>query len=528
MKKLLFFASLLCILSCVELKPSSPSIPDESKPDDQKPQPEEKVKELTLLFTNDVHSQIMPLDEDASYNANRGGLARIKVLADSVRAVDRAVLVCDAGDYVQGTYYFNCFNGEVEMMAQKEIGYDIKTIGNHEYDKKMTGLDYMMRLNEIPIVSSNYDFQATTLADRVEKCHLFEIKGLKIGFIGLNHRLLNLVDPNYCEGVVFYGAIDDADRLAKELKDKGADLVVALSHLGYSKDSNAKYYDRGIAMNTKYIDVIIGGHSHTFLNQADYVKNLLGRAVPIVQTGSKGICLGYMKVKFTDSGTFIFDYRLIPVDKRLDNKLDASFTAKIDYYTGLMANSMNEVIAYCPQTMRKGLPESTLSNFTTDALADICEIEFGIRPDFALYNKGGMRTELKCGDVTRSDIYQVYPFDNTLCLIELKGEDVINLFELIAKYGGEPVSKEIKLEIFNGKINRLTVGGETIDPNRLYKIASINYMIDATSYNKFLSKYTSRKESTSFIYELMSEYVKRLGDSGKNISAELDGRIVIL
>ena len=528
MKKLIFLATLVCILSCEELQPASSPTPDKSKPEEQKPQPEEKVKELTLLFTNDVHSQIMPLDEDASYNANRGGLARIKVLADSVRAVDKAVLVCDAGDYVQGTYYFNCFNGEVEMMAQKEIGYDIKTIGNHEYDKKMTGLDYMMRLNEIPIVSSNYDFQSTTLADRVEKSHLFEIKGLRIGFIGLNHRLLNLVDPNYCEGVVFYDAIDDADRLAKELKDKGADMVIALSHLGYSKDSNAKYYDKGIALNTKYIDAIIGGHTHTFLNQADYVKNLLGRDIPIVQTGSKGICLGYMKVKFTDSGSLIYDYRLIPVDKRLDDRLDASFTAKIDYYTDLMADSMNEVLAYCPQTMRKGIPESTLSNFTTDAIADICEDEFGVRPDFAMYNSGGMRTEIKSGDVTRSDVYKTYPFDNTLCLIELKGEDVLNVFGLIAKYGGEPVSKEINLEISNGKIHHLTIGGEPVDPNKLYKVASINYMIDATSYNKFLSKYTSRRESTSFIYELMSDYVKKLGDSGKTVSAELDGRIVIL
>ena len=238
---LIFF---LALFSCTSGN-LTPDVPPQEQPEEkptEKPEekPEEKPKatELTLLFTNDVHSQILPTDINASYNANRGGLARIKVLADSVRTADRAVLLCDAGDFVQGSYYFTVFGGDVEMMAQKELGYDIKTIGNHEFDKKMIGLDKMLALNDIPTVSSNLKFGNTTLAPRIEESRMLELEGLKIGFIGLNVRLAGLVDPNSGVGVEYDSPLMRAETLAKELKDKGADMVIALSHLGYVEDSS--------------------------------------------------------------------------------------------------------------------------------------------------------------------------------------------------------------------------------------------------------------------------------------------------
>ena len=138
----------------------------EKSPDKEEAKPAESV---VILFTNDLHSQIEPIGKDETYNADRGGVARIKVLVDSIKAEEKAVIVADAGDFVQGTYYFTCLNGDVEMMVQKEIGYDVRTIGNHEFDKKIPGLQRMLSLNDVATVSSNYDFSRTALADDIKK-----------------------------------------------------------------------------------------------------------------------------------------------------------------------------------------------------------------------------------------------------------------------------------------------------------------------------------------------------------------------
>lgn len=524
--------SFLAIFSCTSGN-LTPVIPPQEQPEEkptEKPEekPEEKPKatELTLLFTNDVHSQILPTDINASYNANRGGLARIKVLADSVRTADRAVLLCDAGDFVQGSYYFTVFGGDVEMMAQKELGYDIKTIGNHEFDKKMNGLDRMLALNDIPTVSSNLKFGNTSLAPRIEESRMLELEGLKIGFIGLNVRLAGLVDPNSCVGVEYEYPLRRAETLAKELKDKGADMVIALSHLGYVEDSFSKYLDRGIALNTRSIDMIIGGHSHTFLNRPDYVANLDGRLVPIVQTGSKGVCLGYMKVSLNEDGTFGWNYRLIPVNKRLDSRIDPIFAGQIEQYSAQLERAMGEVLAQCPVALRKGFPQGTLSNFTADAMVEMCETEFGVRPDFALYNNGGIRGEITNGNVTRGDIYNVYPFDNTLTLLELNSESVRSLFEALAKSGGEAISSGVRMKIKDGVLSSLTIGGEEIKAGRVYKLATINYLVDSKN-SLGLDKNLSRRESGAFLYELFSDYVKSLGDKGIPLTASIDERIVI-
>lgn len=492
----------------------------------------EKAEELTLLFTNDFHSQIQPIDEAAAYNAGKGGIERIKVLVDSVRQSDKTVLLCDAGDFVQGSYYFTCFNGEVEMMAQNEIGYDVKTIGNHEFDKKMVGLNYMFNLNTVPIVSSNYDFSGTALENRVKESIIIEKDGRKIGFIGLNTRLAGLVDPKGYEGVVYTVPIERAEALATELKEHGAEIVIALSHLGYNRTSSATYYDRGIAMSTRNIDLIIGGHSHTFLTKADYVTNLDGVPVPIVQTGCKGIYLGCIKLKFNSTSSTAaftdFTYRLIPVNKRLDSRIDPNFSQKIDYFSALLGETMNQVIAQCPVTMRKGSPQGLLSNFTADALVEICDDTFDVRPDFALYNNGGIRSELPKGPVTRGQIYSIYPFDNTLSLIELKGTDVKSLLKSIATYGGEPISGGVKMTVQNGQVIDMTIGGEAVEDDRIYKVATINYLIDATTYLKGLSNYISRRESGPYLYELFSDYVKSLGDKGIPLTSQIDERHIVI
>ena len=481
-------------------------------------------KEFVILFTNDFHSQIEPLSKQETYNADRGGIKRIKALVDSVRMAEPAVLLADAGDFVQGTYYFSLLNGEVEMMAMEELGYDVRTIGNHEFDKKMTVLGDMFSLSSsVPVVASNYDFSQTSLATYVRNSIILETGNVKVGFIGLNVRLQNLVDPTACEGVKWQNAINVADEEAKKLRDQGADMVIALSHLGYEKTDEV-YYDRGIAKNTRHIDMIIGGHSHTFLNYPEYVTNQEGEKVLITQTGSKGICLGYAKIKLDDNGNPSFTYKLIPVKNHLDKKLDPDFSNMIDTYSAAVTAEMEKVIGTCPEAIRKGTPESPLGNLTADALVWMAQEYYDVKADVALYNTGGIRAEISAGDLTVGDVYAVYPFDNVLSVATLSGKDLKTLFDYVASSGGLPINKEVKMVISGKKVKSVTVNGETIKDNQTYTVATIDYLMNLGRYG--LENATGRRDALEIIRDYFVAYFRHLAakNDGK-ITASPDGRI---
>lgn len=484
--------------------------------------PEEK--EFVILFTNDFHSQIDPLSKEETYNADRGGIKRIKALVDSVRMAEPAVLLADAGDFVQGTYYFSLLDGIVEMMIMEELDYDVRTIGNHEFDKKMVGLMDMLSLSTVPVVATNYDFTATNIHNFVESSIILDAGAVKVGFIGLNVRLENLVDPKACEGVVWQDAINVADKEAEKLRQQGADIVIALSHLGYQKNDTRKYYDRGIALNTRHIDMIIGGHTHTFLNYPDYVTNLDGDRVPIVQTGSRGVCLGYAKIRIDKNGKPSFTYKLIPVKNHLDAKIDPEFSDKIDVYADAVGQKMEEVIGYCPRAIRKGNPESALGNLTADALIWMAKEYYDIDADVSLYNTGGIRAEFSAGDLTIGDVYAVYPFDNVLSIITLKGKDLKKLFDYVASSGGMPINAGVRMVIQNGKVASVTVDGKQIDDNKEYKVATIDYLVNLGRYG--LENAITRNDATDIIRDNFVEYFRHLAsENNSKITASKDGRI---
>ena len=492
--------------------------------DDCPNSPEPQEKEFVILFTNDFHSQIEPLSKEETYNADRGGAKRIKALVDSVRNAEKTVFLADAGDFVQGTYYFSLLNGVVEMAVMDQIGYDIRTLGNHEFDKKMSCLHDMLTWSNVPTVATNYDFSRTSLASLVEDSMIIEKNGVKVGFIGLNVRLANLVPPSSIEGVEWQNAINVADQEAQKLRDQGADIVIALSHLGYEKNSSEVYYDRGIAMNTRNIDMIIGGHSHTFLNYADFIKNKDNESVPVVQAGSKGICLGYAKVKIDKSGKPYFTYKLIPVKNHLDKKLDPEFSALVDEYSESVSYKMEEVIGTCPKALRKGAPESPLYNLTGDALIWMCKELMDVEADVSVYNAGGIRAEISEGDLTVGDVYAVYPFDNVLSILTLKGKDLKTVFDYVASNGGLPVNSAVKLVISNKKVKSVTLNGKAIDDNKTYTLATIDYVVELGRYG--LNNALSRTDAPEHINDYFVEYFRHLAaENGGKITATTDGRV---
>lgn len=248
-------------------------------------------KEIVILHTNDTHSRIEPLPQTDRASPNKGGVVRRATYIDQVRKENKNVLLFDAGDFLQGTPYFNLFKGEIEVKAMNLIGYDAVTLGNHEFDYGLEVLEKVVRLAKFPIISSNYDFTETNLDGLIKPFTIFRKGGVKIGVIGINIQPKGLIAANNYKGVKYLEPIKTANEMAQMLKVKhNCDIVICISHLGYNPDLK-------LAESTAGIDLIIGGHSHTFMKNPSVSKNIEKNNVLVFQTSGRGVYVGRIDVK---------------------------------------------------------------------------------------------------------------------------------------------------------------------------------------------------------------------------------------
>lgn len=246
---------------------------------------------LVILHTNDTHSQIEAFGDQAGDNKGKAGLARRATIIKNIRKQYPNILLLDAGDFIQGTPYFNMFGGELEVKAMNQLGYDVVTLGNHEFDNGVDFLANMLKNAKFDVVSANYDVSNTALKNTVKPYVIKNVNGIKVGIIGLNVRPNGLISDKNFEGIRFLNPIEEVNHYARILKeDEKVDMVIALSHLGYQSDS--QFSDKKVAAESRNVDVIIGGHSHTFLPEPVKVDNLDGKPVLITQSGSKGMNVG--------------------------------------------------------------------------------------------------------------------------------------------------------------------------------------------------------------------------------------------
>lgn len=257
-----------------------------------------RLQKLTILHTNDVHSRIEPFPMDGSRNQGLGGTARRSALIKKIRAEQENVLLLDAGDIFQGTPYFNKFGGELELKLMSQMQYDATTLGNHDFDNGVEGFYKQLPNANFPVLIANYDLTNTQLSKSTQPYKIFKKAGLKIGVFGLGIQLKGLVDPKNYGETQYLDPIVTANETAAKLKnDYKCDLVICLSHLGYSYRNN-NVSDKVLAASTRNIDLIIGGHTHTFLDVPEDVKNLDGQITTINQVGFAGINLGRIDYYF--------------------------------------------------------------------------------------------------------------------------------------------------------------------------------------------------------------------------------------
>ena len=251
---------------------------------------------ITILHTNDMHSHIHPFK--SGRNKGKGGVAARASLIKKIRDKNEHVLLFDAGDIFQGTPYFNFYEGELEFKLMSEMQYDAATLGNHDFDNGLNGLKKQLKHANFPFLIANYDFSNTILKNKFKPYKIFNKGGIKIGVFGIGIELKGLVPKELYNGTIYQDPIKTANFYAKKLKEEyNCNLIICLSHLGF-KYKSEKVSDFILAENSKNIDLIIGGHTHTFLKNAVIRKNIEKKDVIINQVGWAGINIGKIVFSF--------------------------------------------------------------------------------------------------------------------------------------------------------------------------------------------------------------------------------------
>lgn len=256
-------------------------------------------KTLTILHTNDTHSCIMPLSENLAdtLQAGRGGFIRRIAMLKEERKKDPNLLLFDSGDFSQGSPYYTLFKGDVEVGLMNMMHYDAGTIGNHEFDYGFDNMARVFKRLNYPIVCANYDFTGTELAKIVKSYVIIKRNGLKIGVFGLSPKLDGLVDHKNYLTTRYLDPVATAQKMVDVLKGKKCDLIICITHLGWDEHGMG---DQEVIRGTRGIDLVLGGHSHTYFQTLRYVKDLDGKLVPVDQNGKSGIYIGKMTLTFSN------------------------------------------------------------------------------------------------------------------------------------------------------------------------------------------------------------------------------------
>lgn len=262
--------------------------------------PFQGAKKLTILHTNDQHSRIEPFDSTYTKNPNQGGFARRATLIQKIRNEESNVLLLDSGDIFQGTPYFNFFGGELEFKLMSMMKYDASTMGNHDFDNGLEGFLKVLPNAKFPFICSNYDFKNTILDGKTSPYKIFNKDGIKVGIFGVGIQLEGLVGKKQYGETIWNNPIDVAQHYSNFLKnEQKCDLVICLSHIGYDyKGEPDKLSDKILAAQTENIDLILGGHTHTFLPEPQTFTNRQGKKVLVNQVGWAGLLLGRLDFFF--------------------------------------------------------------------------------------------------------------------------------------------------------------------------------------------------------------------------------------
>jgi len=476
---------------------------------------EAATKHITIGHTNDVHGNI----EEDSYN-KKFGYAKMATLIDQWRAENENFLLLDAGDTFQGTIFVNQFQGESVLPILNHLNYDVMAAGNHEFD---FGYEQLLKLRDqldYPMISANvFKPDGTELLVPV---HYQEVAGEKYAFIGfVAEETPVLTHPDNVEGLTFKSPVAVAQEMVPKLQEQ-ADHVVVVSHVGLS-------VDREIAEKVDGIDLIVGGHSHTPVDTPERVNDTY-----IVQDWEYGKSLGRADLYYYNDELVGFTGGLKKYDASV--KADPEIEAMVEKITEQVDKKMQEVITTTDELLvgeRSAIrsQETNLGNLIADVMLEKTQSIEGHEADIALTNSGGIRAEIKPGEVTKLDLYNVLPFGNTLATMDVTGSEIKTALEngvsKISEVAGrfpQIAGMSFTYDVTKPageRVGEVMVGGEPLDESKTYKLAT----------NSFLAAggdgYAMFKDNESFntgytTYDIVEQHLKELD----SINTEVEERIV--
>lgn len=462
---------------------------------------------VVILHTNDTHSQIDPNDK------NLGGVARRKAAIDSVKRVEPNVLVVDAGDAVQGTLYYTLFGGKVEQNVMNMLGYDVQIVGNHEFDNGVKPLADNYSDARPTVISSNYEITNPLLSKLFKKNVVKQVGNKRIGFLGLNVNPEGLINKRNAEGVAYVDALESANRTAKYLRDTlKVDAVVAVTHIGYRRDENStQWIDPEIAAKSRGIDLIIGGHSHSDLRPGaslTKIPNLDGDTVTIVQNKNGGQEMGEVTLNFEEGGLSI-DWAKILIDSRYDKYPDTSIEQFLAPYREKVDSVADEPIA----PLEGEFTDGAMLNYVADFIFNRGrELNTG-KVDLAIVNKGGIRRNYIGDKLTVGQVITAFPFDNRVVVIDVKGSDLREVFDIMARQRGNGVSHNVTAMMSEdfSKCDWIKINGSELADDKIYRVATIDYVAGGGDNMTPFKESTILKESDDIVYVDMLNLIKRSG-----------------
>ncbi|MBQ9218521.1 MAG: bifunctional metallophosphatase/5'-nucleotidase [Muribaculaceae bacterium] len=482
-----------------------------------------QAEHLVIIAANDTHSQIEPASDGL------GGVMRRRAIYDQIRRENPNTVTVHAGDAVQGTVFFSLYGGEVEYALMDSLGYDIIILGNHEFDNGIESIAKYYKNIRAKRLSANYEMSGTPLEGMFEPYVIKRYGDKRVAFMGINVQPEGLISLKNYEGMRYLPSIDVADATAKYLKEvQKVDYVVMISHIGYTSYDPNEPNDVDIIQKSEYIDLVIGGHSHTTIKpgtEMATVKNDDGRLIPVGQNGKSG---KYVATYDLDLETGKVDYNQYKVDQTWDQAA-ARYTAMdhwLDRYRQGVDSLMNNPLAQSVKAMKNSSP--ALQNWVSDVALDIIKPLSGINDvQFAIMNKGGIRTDMPQGTVTEGLLMAMFPFDNRFVVLEITGQGLLDALKVMAGRGGDAISRQLKVTYNDrGEVTSARVNGKKVDPKKTYRMVTIDYLANGGDYM------TPFKEAKRlFVDEVkygdhVIEYVRNLSQQGKKINSTDEVRMV--
>jgi 5'-nucleotidase/UDP-sugar diphosphatase len=470
--------------------------------------------ELILLHTNDFHGTTLP-------NNRRGGLAEVAAFVRAVRTINPQVLLVDAGDINTGSALSNMFDAEPEILAYNMMAYDAVTFGNHEFDATQVKLENQIKLAKFPFVSSNIKTSDGNFLGGNQYI-IKQFGNIKVGIFGITTtRTWIIASPD--KSLVFMNEIDAAREVVKILHEtEKVDIVIGLTHLGDVKEAENSITSIDLMKAVPGIDIIIDGHSHTLMTEpVEFGKSW------IVSANEWGKYIGHARIKIQNGEITDFTWAPIAIGPDMEiNKMLAPYVEKANA-------ALKEVVGEAADTFVFGnrltrYQETAIGNLITDAnvwyLREVAKQEL----DFAFHNGGNMRAELPKGQITREQILTILPFENYLYVASMSGAEIIELFDFIASIpqgngGFAQFSGDVRLTIDKGKVSELTIGGKPVDPDKIYRFCTNDYILGGGDGYEVMKKAREPFNVSLLLSYVVMEYIK----TQKTITPTTDGRLTI-